>query len=332
MSDHQMPATLYYHAIVGGFPRLEGKTIAITGCSSGMGLILARTCGTLGARVIMLNRASERSKSALADVQKTGAEVIGVECDLTRFPGVRRAGAELRALLADTGCDVLCNNAGVMGLKDYATDDGFDIQMQTNHLSHFLLTHELWPVLEKAADLRGEARVVNHSSGARNAPKRDLQAKFMEPRGGKLGGDGLFGFNKWVRYQQSKLANLVFTYALAERAEARPGNKVKSLCAHPGPTDSGLQGKTASEGGTKLMDRIILSAAVKHAHSVEDGTCGLARCCIEPGLDNGAFLGPEGQAKAGTAVVLPAERNPEAEAMLWATSLKATGIRDFFSS
>ena len=58
------------------------------------------------------------------------------------------------------GLNVLCNNAGVMALGDKATTDGYDLQMQTNHLSHFLLTKELWPLLEKKG---ADARVVNHS-------------------------------------------------------------------------------------------------------------------------------------------------------------------------
>jgi len=66
---------------------------------------------------------------------------------------VRSVGKELRELCHDKGCDVLCNNPGVMGLPDIATVDGCDIQTQTNHLSHFLLTHEIWPLLEKAAAL-----------------------------------------------------------------------------------------------------------------------------------------------------------------------------------
>ena len=91
-----------------------------------------------------------------------GCSVSLVECDLMSFDSVRKAGAQLRGELAN-GLDVLCNNAGVMTVKDEATVDGCDTQMQTNHLSHFLLTAEVWTLLEKAASLRGEARVVNHS-------------------------------------------------------------------------------------------------------------------------------------------------------------------------
>lgn len=79
--------------------------------------------------------------------------------------------------------------------------------MQTNHLSHFLLTKELFPLLEKAAKARGEAR-TNHSSGARKFPSSPLQAKYLGKNGGNLGGNGnsmLFGGARWQRYHQVPL-------------------------------------------------------------------------------------------------------------------------------
>ena len=82
---------------------------------------------------------------------------------------------------------------------------GYDTQMQTNHLSHFLLTKELLPLLNKAANSRGEARVVNHSSGARSFPSTPLHAKYLGKNGGNLGGNGnsmLFGGARWQRYHQ----------------------------------------------------------------------------------------------------------------------------------
>lgn len=330
MTARQTPATQYFDDLVREFPSMTGKTVLVTGCTSGTGLMLARTCGRLGAYVVMLNRPSDRADRALKELTDAGAEASLVACDLTRFASVRAAGAALRERFADTGCDVLCNNAGVMGLPDEATEDGFDVQMQVNHLSHFLLTHEVWPLLEKAGELRGEARVANHSSGARNSPKRPLDAEYLRANGGRLGGDGFVGMQKWARYQQSKLANLLFTYALHDRAAARPGNRVKSLCAHPGPTDSGLQAKTPTSGLGGLLDRYIIARTLKEAHSVEDGASGIARCCCEDGVESGAFYGPEGRAKSGPAKLLPPERNPQAEMLLWEESLAATGVEAFF--
>lgn len=130
-----------------------------------------------------------------------------------------------------------------------------------------------------------------------------------------------------MRYQQSKLANLLFTYALHER---RNDPAVKALAAHPGPMDSGLQAKPAAAGGTRLLDRFILGRALRGAHWVEDGTCGIARARCEAKVDSAAFYGPAGRGKAGEAVLLPPERDQPAEALLWRASLEATGVTDFF--
>ncbi|MCB9678046.1 MAG: SDR family NAD(P)-dependent oxidoreductase [Alphaproteobacteria bacterium] len=325
------PETKLFPAFVANLPDLSGKTIAITGCTSGTGLVLAETCADRGARVVMLNRTSPRAEAALARVQARG-DASWVPCDLQRFDAVREAAAQLRATVPD-GLDVLCNNAGVMGLPDEATPDGFDVQMQANHLSHFLLTSAVWPLLAAAADARGEARVVNHSSGARKAPSAPLQARYLQRNGGDLGGDGWPGMSRWRRYQQSKLANLLFTYALHDRiAGARPAyaGRVKSVCAHPGPTDSGLQGKTAQAGGTRLLDRYVLWRTLRAAQSVEDGTMGIARACCAPDVESGDFYGPVGSGQGGPAERLPPERDAAAEALLWDESLAAVGIDSFF--
>lgn len=329
MTHRTPPATLHYDALAETLPDQSGRVVAITGCTSGMGLVLARTAAAKGAHVVMLNRPSSRADNALAQVSALGAATL-VPCDLSSFAATREAGAQLCATFADSGIDILVNNAGVMGLPDTATVDGFDIQMQANHLSHFLLTSQIWSLLDTAAAIRGEARVVNHSSGARKSPSRPLMQKYLEANGGALGGDRWPGFQKWVRYQQSKLANLLFTYALHDRATARPGNAVKSLCAHPGPADSGLQGKTTLAGPTTLLDRYILSSTVKRAQSQEDGTCGLARAAFDPEAAGGEFFGPDPAKRIGPALKLAPEREPEAEEMLWATSLASTGISAFF--
>jgi len=327
-----MRETQYYHTLVKSFPGMKGKVVVITGSTSGTGLVLSRTCGRLGARVYMLNRPSERASSALKLLQEEDqSDAHFIECDLQNFSSVRQAGKKLRDQLQDQGCDVLCNNAGVMGLHDKATADGYDVQIQTNHLSHFLLTHELWPLLERAALLRGEARVVNHSSGARKMGNKSINAEYFEQKGGHLGGDKFPGLQKWVRYQQSKLANLLFSYALHDRRPEGAAHLVKILTAHPGPTDSGLQGKTVKAGGTGFLDRYIIRRTLKVAHSVEDGTAGIARCACEPGLRSSEFYGPAGRGQPGPALLLEPERNIQAEKVLWDLSMKATGIDDFFS-
>ena len=332
MPSSPAPRTaVLYPAFVATLPGMAGKTVAITGCTSGTGLVLARTCGDLGARVVMVNRPSQRADSALKALTGQGIDAVFVPCDLQSFESVRAAAAQLKDACAG-GIDVLCNNAGVMGLPDLATGDGFDVQMQSNHLSHFLLTSQIWPLLEAAADARGEARVVNHSSGARRG--KPLDPAYLQANGGHLGGDGFPGIGKWRRYQQSKLANLLFTYALHDKiAEQRPryAPAIKSLCAHPGPTDSGLQAKTADAGGTRLIDRYILRRTLRAAQSVEDGALGITRASCEPGISSPGFYGPVGAGRGGPAELLPPERDAGGEALLWEQSLKATGVTSFFA-
>ncbi|MEC7761153.1 MAG: SDR family NAD(P)-dependent oxidoreductase [Pseudomonadota bacterium] len=331
MARRTPPETLHYPDLVASLPEQTGRVVAITGCTSGMGLVLAKTAAGKGAQVVMLNRPSDRADRALDEVKGIAPDAVLIPCDLASFTSVRAAGAAMREQFGATGVDVLVNNAGLMGLPEQGTEDGFDIQMQANHLSHFLLTHEIWPLLETAAAQRGEARVVNHSSGARNRPKRPVMREMYEADPTKWRGDRWPGMGKWLRYSQSKLANLLFTYALQEHADARPGNKVKALCAHPGPADSGLQAKTTKAGKTTILDRYILSSTVKVAQSQEDGTCGLARAAFEPEATGGDFYGPDAEKRVGPALRLAPERDPQGEAILWEASLKATGITDFFS-
>ena len=121
-----------------------GKVVVVTGTTSGTGFVCARTCARKGARVVVLNRESERSAAALKAIldEAPGADVTSVACDLSSFASVREAVAFLKESCKDSGIDVVACNAGVMALADAATVDGYDVQSQTNHLSHFLLVRQ----------------------------------------------------------------------------------------------------------------------------------------------------------------------------------------------
>lgn len=97
-----------------------------------------------------------------------------------------------------------------MALKEAPTKDGFDVRMQTNHLSHFLLASLLVPALERAAATSGEARIVSMTSVARNLPPTPLDVKFFQESVGALDGDE----GGEERHHQSKLANSTFIYSL----------------------------------------------------------------------------------------------------------------------
>lgn len=333
-SEYKQPAvvkSVHFPAFVEGLPSMKGKTVAVTGCTTGTGYYCARVCAEKGAKVVLLNRPSERADSALRTLKEEvpGASFTAVPCDLQSLDSVRKAGQQLRQDLAADGLDVLCNNAGIMAVKDEATADGFDTQMQTNHLSHFLLTAEVFPLLQTAARLRGEARVVNHSSGARKFPAQVVEQKYLERNGGNLGGDasgmGPFSGGRWVRYQQTKLANVVFTYAMRDRLQSKGGDfaKIKTFCAHPGLSATNLQVTCAEDGGMGgRFSNVLMGNA---AQSGEDGTMGILRGCCDLEANSGDFFGPKGM--GGLAVLEPEEKlaTPESREMLWATSLKSTG-------
>lgn len=226
-----------------GSDRIAGKSVAITGSTSGIGLELAKIAAENGAsRIFLLNRSSARATAAEETVKASGSSstVTTIPCDLQSFASVREAAAALKAATSEGGLDVLILNAGIMAMGEKATVDGYDVQAQTNVLSHFLLTKDVFPSLERAAEIKGEARVVSQSSGARNTPKGPVEAKYFEKYQGPgtLGGDSssmfgaLFGRSSgsWLRYHQTKCANCVFTFALNDRLQAKGSKVGRSPC------------------------------------------------------------------------------------------------------
>jgi len=292
---------------------MTGSVVAITGTTSGTGYVCARELAKLGAHVLLLNRESERARGALAKLKAEvpGGQFTPVTCDLQDFESVRGAARSIGERF--DRLDVLCNNAGVMAMPDRATKDGYDVQMQTNCISPFLLTKELFGQLKKSDD----GRVVNHTSMARLGPPHE--AKYFEKRGGELGGDGTeeenmsFEGPRWARYHQSKLANCTFTYGLKQRLETARVDNVKVLLAHPGLAQTSLQTTTAEVGGMAAN-----SSLMANAQSAEDGALGILRACADPKAESGDFYGPEKW--TGFPAKLPAEEllfDPENIAINW---------------
>ncbi len=267
---------------------MTNKIVVITGTTSGTGFVCAREVAKKGATVILLNRKSSRSENSLKLLQESvpNAKFDAIDCDLQNFDSVLKSIVTIKSKYEVI--DVLVNNAGVMALKDAATVDGYDVQMQTNVLSHFLLTKELFPLLRKS----NEARIVNHSSMARLGGP--LSMEYFEKNGGNLGGDGEeeensnFRSPRWERYHQTKLANASFTYGLKLKlAEANITNVIP-LLAHPGLAATNLQVTTANDGGMDLNSEFM-----QQAQSPEDGATGIIRCALDETAQSGNFYGPE---------------------------------------
>mmetsp|Transcript_55325 Transcript_55325/g.89463 ORF Transcript_55325/g.89463 Transcript_55325/m.89463 type:complete len:385 (+) Transcript_55325:69-1223(+) len=284
----------YYNDLVESLPSLQGKCVAITGTTSGLGYWAAlATVKKNASCLIMLNRQSKRSVTAEDEIRKQalpGVAVITVTCDLENISSVHEAAANVNHIVSKFGgLDVLALNAGIMSQPDTRTADGYDVTMQTNHLSHFLLTKLLMTSLQAAARNGHEVRIVTHSSLTRGTSKTfegggPVDAKYyMKSPAGTLGGDGDSGSRE--RYHQSKLANIIFAMALHSRfARAAQYSNFKALAAAPGFADTSLK-IPAAENHPWIKDLVALSA--------EDGSCSILTAMYAPSAKSGDFYEPE---------------------------------------
>ncbi len=238
------------HWTAADVPRLDGKTIVVTGANSGLGLAGTRAFADRGATVVMACRSVERGETAAAELRAdAGGAVDGTldvrECDLAALDSVA---SFAEGLAADhDAVDVLCNNAGVMAIPRSETEDGFETQFGVNHLGHFALTGHLFPLLAAAEGVDGSARVVTQSSGAHETGTMDFADLNWEE-----------SYGKWKAYGRSKLANLLFAYELQRRIDAADDEAdadvgVRSVACHPGYADTNLQMRTAEESGNPLL-------------------------------------------------------------------------------
>ena len=196
---------------------LKGKTILITGASSGIGLQTALALARQGAEVVMVGHDPERSKDALERVktESRNDSVSLLTADLSDLHSVRQLAEDFKA--SHSRLDVLVNNAGGIFKGGARTPDGLEYSFAVNHLGHFLLTTLLLDQLKASTP----ARSVNVSSAAHHMG-RDRVEK-LRTGTGRAGG--------WQAYCDSKLENALFTMELARRLE---GTRVTANCLHPG--------------------------------------------------------------------------------------------------
>jgi len=197
--------------------KLEGKTVVITGANTGIGKATAMDMSRRGAKVVILCRDMEKAEAAAAEVRDvTKGEVICHRLDLADLASVRECAEQLGNSLEKI--DILINNAGIMACPQMKTKDGFEMQLGTNHIGHFLLTNLLMPQLKKAAP---GARIVNVSSLAHTSGTMNWEDLHYENS----------AYHRFTAYSQSKLANVLFTKELARKGE---GSGVTAYALHPG--------------------------------------------------------------------------------------------------
>lgn len=217
---------------------LEGTSVLITGCNSGIGAETARVLAARGATVLGAARTAEKAERACSAMP---GDAVPVVCELSSPESVRACIASVEAY--PEPLDAIICNAGIMALPQLETAHGYEKQFFTNHVGHFMLVTGL---LEKLDD-RG--RVVMVSSEAHKAaPREGIQFDNL---------DGEKGYSAWRAYGQSKIANLFFAQELARRFE---GTQKVANAVHPGVIATNLTRhmNPLIRGAWSMMEPLVL--------------------------------------------------------------------------
>ncbi|WP_296447634.1 oxidoreductase [Rhodoferax sp. UBA5149] len=207
---------------------LQGRQAIVTGGASGLGLETSRALASAGAQLTLAVRNQEQGAVAAAQIraQCPNAIVDVARLDLSDLASVRQFTTEWAA--NSKALDILINNAAIMACPLTRTAQGWEAQFATNHLGHFALTTALLPALKRAADSRGDARVVCLSSSGHKIAGVDFDDIHFERR----------EYNKWKAYGQAKSAIALFALGLHLRFGAQG---ITANAVHPGGIMTGLQ-------------------------------------------------------------------------------------------
>jgi NAD(P)-dependent dehydrogenase (short-subunit alcohol dehydrogenase family) len=230
--------------------KLAGAKILVTGATDGLGRRLASDLAATGATVLLHGRSRERLEATIEKVRgETGNEKLGSYlADLSSLGEVRALAH--RVLAEQDRLDALINNAGVIVRERRESEDGYELTFAVNYLAHFLLTRLLVPLLRDSAP----ARIVNVASAGQNPI--DFDDVMLER-----------SYSAMRAYRQSKLAQVMFTFELAERLE---GSGVTVNALHP----------------ASLMEtKMVLETFGSSMSTVEEGAEATMRLATSPELE-----------------------------------------------
>lgn len=278
---------------------MQGKTVVITGATSGIGAVAAERLAGQGARLLLVARDSRRAAATLARLEQI-APGLGhglYEADLSRLSEMKRVGAAIAA--AAPRIDVLINNAGALFNARRLTEDGLERTFALNHMAYFVLTCALIDRLKAAAP----ARIVSTASDAH--------------RGARLNFTDLQGENRYEGYKaygRSKLCNILFTRELARRLI---GTGVTANCLHPGFVAT----RFGNESGGPVS--LIIRGLKLFAISPDKGAETIVYLASSPAItatSGGYFY------KCRSATPTAEAQDDSAAARLWAESVRIAGI------
>ncbi len=241
---------------------MQGKTVVITGATSGIGFAAARELARMGAFVIGVGRDAGHCAQAAAAIRAAcpQAQVSYLLTDLSSLKQVRQLAVDAKAILTDGRLDVLINNAAMVTNLRTVTEDGYETQFAVNHLAPFLLTHELLPALQAAP----AARVLTVSSNSH----RGARIRWADPMLRR-------GYNTLRAYRQSKVANVLFTVEFNRRYAESIG--VRACAVDPGLVNTHIGSK-----GTWGLVRRVWDWRRKKGKTPEEGAATIVFLAANP--------------------------------------------------
>lgn len=308
-------------------PDQTGRTVLVTGATSGLGLRSAQLLARAGARVLLTARDPGRGEVAFRRVAATASGPVPelVALDLADLTSVAAAAADVAARV--DRLDLVLANAGVMATPPGRTVDGFETQIGTNHLGHFALVGRLLPLLRP-----GPGPVPRPRSGSTpDGTPRVVVVTSPAHRIGRVVVSDLNGegrrYSAWGAYGQSKLANLLFMRELQHRADEH-GRSLLAAAAHPGFASTGLV--ASSNLGTGVLRPLARFGTDHLAQSPEAGVLPQVYAATMPDVRPLEVFGPAGPGQwAGAAVrvpVAPTAHDDVTAAALWIVSEQLTGV------
>ena len=275
---------------------MNGKTVVITGATSGIGEAAALALAAQGARIVFAARDAAKAADLMGRLTRANPDAAHdhVTGELSTLAGMRGAGEALAAKAPRI--DVLVNNAGAIFANREVTADGLEKTFAVNHMAYFVVTEILRP------NFAPDARIVSTASGAHAAGRLDFDDLQLERR-----------YSAFTAYGTSKLCNILWNRELARRLD---GAGVTANCFHPGGVSTGFGSNNRGLLATifKLASPLLLTP--------EKGADTLVWLASSPDVE-----GKTGGYWSRRRLTQPtaAGRDDAAAALLWAESERIAG-------
>jgi len=239
---------------------MQGKTVVITGATSGIGEVAALRLARMGARIVFVARDEARAEATLAKLKAAGPAAHSCHlADLSSLAAMKHLASEIRS--AEEHIDVLINNAGAYFETRQTTVDGLERSFALNHMAYFVLTAGLF------LSLKPGSRIVSTASDAHRMARLDFDDLQAEKR-----------YKGFTVYGTTKLMNILFTRELARKLE---GSGVSAFCLHPG-----FVATRFADNNSGMMGAIFAVLKNLIAISPEKGAKTIVHLASAPGIES----------------------------------------------